>query len=97
MITTVLLNINPPGPKSVNLIFLALTHELTHSKEHVMKLPVSEPLSEYYRLCFRPRATLLCWFSVSFTTTKKQRSRILEAYENKIYYTPEDGHVGRNM
>jgi hypothetical protein len=28
---------------------------------------------------------------------KKQRSRILQAYENKIYYTLEDGHVGRNM
>jgi hypothetical protein len=28
---------------------------------------------------------------------KKQRSRILQAYENKISYTPEDGHVGRNM
>jgi hypothetical protein len=25
---------------------------------------------------------------------KKQRSRILQAYENKIPYTPEDGHVG---
>jgi hypothetical protein len=28
---------------------------------------------------------------------KKQGSRILQAYENKISYTPEDGHVGRNM
>jgi hypothetical protein len=28
---------------------------------------------------------------------KKQRSRILQAYENKISYTPEDGNVGRNM
>jgi hypothetical protein len=25
---------------------------------------------------------------------KKQRSRILQAYENKISYTPEDGQVG---
>jgi hypothetical protein len=25
---------------------------------------------------------------------KKQRSRILQAYENKISYTLEDGHVG---
>jgi hypothetical protein len=28
---------------------------------------------------------------------KKQRRRILQAYENKISYTFEDGHVGRNM
>jgi hypothetical protein len=28
---------------------------------------------------------------------KKQRSRILQAYENKISFTLEDGHVGRNM
>jgi hypothetical protein len=28
---------------------------------------------------------------------KKEWSRILQAYENKIAYTPEDGHVGRNM
>jgi hypothetical protein len=28
---------------------------------------------------------------------KKQRSRILQAYENKIYYTLENGHVVRNM
>jgi hypothetical protein len=28
---------------------------------------------------------------------EKQRSRILQAYENKISYTPEDGHVGRNI
>jgi hypothetical protein len=28
---------------------------------------------------------------------EKQQSRILQAYENKISYTPEDGHVGRNM
>jgi hypothetical protein len=27
----------------------------------------------------------------------QQRSRILQAYENKISYTLEDGHVGRNM
>jgi hypothetical protein len=26
-----------------------------------------------------------------------QRIRILQAYENKISYTPEDGHVGQNM
>jgi hypothetical protein len=28
---------------------------------------------------------------------KKQRSRILQTHEYKISYTPEDGHVGRNM
>jgi hypothetical protein len=28
---------------------------------------------------------------------KKQRSRILQAYGNKISYAPKDGHVGRNM
>jgi hypothetical protein len=28
---------------------------------------------------------------------KKQRSIMLQAYENKIFYTLEDGHVGRNM
>jgi hypothetical protein len=28
---------------------------------------------------------------------KKQQIRILQAYENKISYTPEYGHVGRNM
>jgi hypothetical protein len=28
---------------------------------------------------------------------KKPRNRILQAYEYKISYTPEDGHVGRNM
>jgi hypothetical protein len=28
---------------------------------------------------------------------KKQRSRIFQAYGNKIPYTPEDGHVGENM
>jgi hypothetical protein len=28
---------------------------------------------------------------------KNQRSRILQVYENKISYTLEDGHVGRNM
>jgi hypothetical protein len=28
---------------------------------------------------------------------KKERSRILQANEYKIYCTHEDGHVGRNM
>jgi hypothetical protein len=28
---------------------------------------------------------------------EKQGSRILQAYENKISYTLEDGHVSRNM
>jgi hypothetical protein len=28
---------------------------------------------------------------------EKQRSRILQAYGNKIFYTLEDGHVGRSM
>jgi hypothetical protein len=28
---------------------------------------------------------------------KTQRSRFLQAYEIKISYTLEDGHVGRNM
>jgi hypothetical protein len=28
---------------------------------------------------------------------KKLRSRVLQAYENKISYTPADGHVSRNM
>jgi hypothetical protein len=28
---------------------------------------------------------------------KKQPKRILQAYENETSYTPEHGHVGRNM
>jgi hypothetical protein len=28
---------------------------------------------------------------------KNQQSRFLQEYESKISYTPEDGHVGRNM
>jgi hypothetical protein len=28
---------------------------------------------------------------------EKKKGRILQAYENKISYTLEDGHVGRNM
>jgi hypothetical protein len=28
---------------------------------------------------------------------KKQRSRVFQAYDNKLSYTLEDGHVGRNM
>jgi hypothetical protein len=37
----------------------------------------------------------------SVTTCKKrqqeQRSRFLQEYKSKTSYTPEDGHVGRNM
>jgi hypothetical protein len=37
----------------------------------------------------------------SITTCKKrhqkQRSRFLQEYKSKTSYTPEDGHVGRNM
>jgi hypothetical protein len=28
---------------------------------------------------------------------KKKAEKSSEAYKNKISYTPEDGHVGRNM
>jgi hypothetical protein len=28
---------------------------------------------------------------------QKQRSRFLQEYKSKTSYTPEDGHVGRNM
>jgi hypothetical protein len=31
------------------------------------------------------------------TQMENKRSRILQTYENKISYAPEDGHVGRNM
>jgi hypothetical protein len=37
----------------------------------------------------------------SITTSKKrqqkQRSRFLQEYKSETSYTPEDGHVGRNM
>jgi hypothetical protein len=28
---------------------------------------------------------------------KKQRNRLIQAYEIKVSHTPKDGHVGRNM
>jgi hypothetical protein len=43
--------------------------------------------------CF---AAFFSFFHV-VTLKMEQRSRILQAYENKIYYTLEDGYVHRNM
>jgi hypothetical protein len=32
-----------------------------------------------------------------YVRERAEKSRILQAYDNKISYTFEDGHVGRNM